>query len=254
MQRTDYLELTLLSYTLTALLIGLFSGVHCLGMCGGIMGVLSASLPQEVRRNPVRLALYMLAYNGGRLAAYAAAGTLLGLLGGQLHATLSPSGGYFVMQLLAAVLMVCIGLYLAGWFPRFAHIERIGIPLWRRLEPFGRRLLPPRSPLQALLYGAIWGWLPCGLVYSALLLSLAAPGGAGGGALFMLGFGLGTLPAVVGVGMLSGQLALTRRPWPRRIAGMMLIALAVAGIAFSEQLHGLLPQPLQEQEQCLTPT
>ncbi len=244
----------MLSYTLTALLIGLFAGVHCLGMCGGIMGVLSASLPAEVRRGPARLTLYILAYNGGRLGAYAAAGALLGLFGGQLHAALSPSGGYFVIQLLAAVLMIGIGLYLAGWFPRFAHIERIGLPLWRLLEPIGRRLLPPKNPLQALLYGAIWGWLPCGLVYSALLLSLAAPGGATGGALFMVAFGLGTLPAVLGVGMLSGQLALTRRPWARRIAGLALIALALAGLIFAEQLHGLLPQPLQNQEQCLTPT
>ena len=53
--------------------------------------------------------------------------------------------------------MVLIGLHLAGWLPRLAQVERIGVPLWNRLEPFGRRLMPVNTPSRALAYGLIWG-------------------------------------------------------------------------------------------------
>ncbi|HEY0634427.1 MAG TPA: sulfite exporter TauE/SafE family protein [Gammaproteobacteria bacterium] len=161
-------------YLIPPLLIGLFSTLHCLGMCGGIMGALTFSLPAEVRQDKSRLGQFLFAYNLGRISSYALAGALLGSLGGSLFALLSPRAGYLVLQVGAALMMTGVGLYLAGWFPRFARIERLGEPLWRRLEPFGRRLLPVRHPLRALLYGMIWGWLPCGLVYTALLLTVTS--------------------------------------------------------------------------------
>jgi len=227
------------NYLIPPLLIGLFSTLHCLGMCGGIMGALTFSLPAEVRQQRGRLWPYLFAYNLGRIGSYALAGALIGSLGGALFATISPRSGYLVLQWAAALLMAGVGLYLAGWFPRFARIEHIGEPLWRRLEPLGRKLLPVRHPGQALLYGMIWGWLPCGLVYTALLLTVTS-GDALSGALYMTAFGVGTLPAMTGAGILARQMmGLARRPAVRRVAGVVVIAMALAGVLFPEQLHKL---------------
>ena len=248
--RSPSVRVHALDSLITALLIGLFSTVHCLGMCGGIVGALTFSLPTEVRGQPARLGTFLLAYNGGRLASYALAGAAIGLLGGGLYGAL-PAGGHLFLQALAATLMVGIGLYLAGWFPRFAAIERLGIPLWRRLEPLGRRLLPVRHPGLALLYGAVWGWLPCGLVYSALLLTVTA-GGPAEGALFMAAFGIGTLPATLGAGILTRQIhGLTRDRRVRQVAGLLLVLLALAGFLFAGPLHQSLPFSSEEETlQC----
>ena len=244
-------EMTLLWLLTSALLIGLFSTLHCIGMCGGIMGALTYSLSAEIRQNRLHLVQYLAAYNLGRIASYSLAGLLLGSLGEGLFTALSPDYGYRLLQIAAALLMSAIGLYLAGWFPKFALIERLGGPIWQRLEPLGRRLLPVNSPLQALFYGLIWGWLPCGLVYSALLMTLTA-GGPQQGALFMLAFGIGTLPAVMGIGMVTQKVVhLTRLPRVRQVAGISLIALALIGLLFADQLHRLMPLSSKQQAiQC----
>lgn len=238
-------------FLLPPLVIGLFSTLHCLGMCGGIMGALTFSLPPEVRQQSQRLWGFVLAYNLGRLGSYTLAGALIGSLGSSLYALVSPRHAYLVLQWLAALLMVGVGLYLAGGFPRFARIEKFGEPLWKRLEPFGRRLLPVRHPAQALLYGMIWGWLPCGLVYTALLLTVTS-GDALSGALYMLAFGIGTLPAMTGAGILAQRMMqLARRPGVRLVAGSLLIAMALAGLLFPEQLHRLSAVSHKQQVDCV---
>ena len=98
--------------------------------------------------------------------------------------------------------MASAGLYIAGWFPRFAYIEKAGTHFWKKIEPFGRKLIPVKSRTQAYFFGMVWGWLPCGFVYSALALAAAA-GDVSKSALTMLAFGLGTLPAVMGVGIMT---------------------------------------------------
>lgn len=214
------------------------------------MGTLAFSLPPEVRSRSPRLALYLSAYNLGRLASYAAAGALIGTAGDALFRTLSPRWGYLALQGTAALLMVAAGLYIAGWFPRLALLERLGEPLWRRLEPIGRRLIPVRSPYQALGYGMVWGWLPCGLVYTALLITVAS-GGAIEGASFMFSFGLGTLPAMTGIGMLTDRIRrLARRPATRRLTGALLILLGSGGLLFAEQLHLAAPMQTQQEADC----
>ncbi|WP_092997673.1 sulfite exporter TauE/SafE family protein [Thiohalomonas denitrificans] len=221
-------------------IVGLFNTLHCVGMCGGIMGALTFSLPADVRERRPRLLTYLAAYNGGRILSYAAAGALLGGLGASLLGIFGDRG-HALLQGLAALLMTGIGLYIAGGVPKFALVERLGIPLWRRLEPLGRRMLPVRSPIQALLYGTIWGWLPCGTVYSMLLWTVAAQGPVEG-MLAMAAFGAGTLPAVMGAGMLTAWLGrISRRPAVRRVAGLSLIALAIGSVALTEPLHRLGP-------------
>lgn len=233
-----------------ALLLGLFSTLHCVGMCGGIMGALTYSLPVEIRNKRSLLLAYLAFYNLGRITSYILAGILLGSLGDRIYSTLTPQMGHFSLQVIAALLMCAVGLYLAGWFPKFAYIERIGIPIWKRLEPLGRRLLPVNSPMQAMIYGLIWGWLPCGLVYSALLLTITA-GGATEGGLFMLAFGLGTLPAVMGVGILTEKvLQLRRLPHIRQLGGVILIVLALVGLLFADQIHKAIPYSDQTAMEC----
>ncbi len=228
------MELTLFS----VFVVGLFSTLHCLGMCGGIIGALTFSLPPDVRADRWRLTGYVAAYNAGRLFSYTLAGAIAGGVGEQLIRLLSPQHGRLILLWLATLFMVGIGLYLAGWFPRFAALESLGRPLWRRLEPLGQRLLPVSSPWQALLFGAVWGWLPCGLVYSVLLWSVTT-GSALQGALFMLLFGAGTLPAVMTTGILTGWMTrFSRLPGLRQSIGLLLILLAVISFGLNLEHAG----------------
>lgn len=190
---------------LLAFVVGLLSALHCIGMCGGIAGALAYSLPPDARRDGRRLAAFLTAYNAGRVATYAVAGALFGGLGGVLMAAGRGAWLHDLLRWVAAVVLVGIGLYVAGWLPRFIWIERLGEPLWRRLEPMGRRLLPVTTLPRAALYGAVWGWLPCGLVYT-MLFSAPARGSAVAGALYMALFGLGTLPVMLATGLFAGRL------------------------------------------------
>lgn len=218
---------------LFALTVGFFSTLHCLGMCGGIIGALSFSLPEQVRQNRWRALPYLLGYNTGRILSYTAAGALIGYMGMAVFTNISPKYGHAVLQWIAALFMIAIGLYLAGWFPRFALVENLGKPLWRKLEPIGQRLLPVKSPAQAIVFGLVWGWLPCGLVYAAVVYA-AASGSAANGALFMAFFGLGTLPTVLSAGILAHWVArLSQMPQLKRGAGVFIILLAVLTLVAS---------------------
>jgi len=227
---------------LIAFTIGLASTLHCLGMCGGIVGALTFSLPPEVRESRRRLIPFTFAYNLGRLASYSLAGALAGALGNTLlNSRIGLWHAHTVMQVAAALILIGIGLYLAGWFPKFALIEKIGEPWWRRIEPYGRRLIPVRSPLHAALFGAVWGWLPCGLVYSTLIWTMSA-GGVVKGAALMLAFGAGTLPGVMTTGILTGWMTrLTRLPYVRQAIGLSLVGMALGTLWFTSiaDLSGL---------------
>ena len=233
------MELSLPTQLFGLFLIGLFSTLHCLGMCGGIIGALSFGLPENIRQHPWRILPYISAYNAGRVGSYTLAGALAGGLGQQLFQWLSPQYGHVILQALGSSIMIGIGLYLAGWFPRFTYIERLGRPLWTRIEPLAQKQLPVRSLHQAWLLGLLWGWLPCGLVYSTLIMA-SSSASAINGALFMLAFGLGTLPAVMAAGMVSGWIKqLTRTPWVKPGVGLALIIMAIVSfyLTIRHSLH-----------------
>ena len=222
---------------LSAFLLGLFGSLHCIGMCGSISSVLTFSLPQKAREHTPALISYLGFYNLGRLLSYTIAGSLAGAFGSQLLYSISPQNGHKILLLLSTMMLVAVGLYLAGWFPKFAYIERIGVPFWKKIEPLGRKLLPVKSPFQALLYGMIWGWLPCGLVYSALLIALTQ-GQALQGGLFLFIFGLGTLPSLLSSGFFAGKfLSIAQNPKIRAYAGLLLIILAVTGLGLNWEVH-----------------
>jgi len=212
-------EVTLAS----AFLVGLLGSLHCLGMCGGIVGALTFGLKEDIHRTPFSLFPYQLLYNTGRIASYATAGALMGWVGSQALDALTLSQARLVGRLLSGGFMVALGLYLAGWWQGLMFVEKLGAHLWRYLEPLGRHVMPVRTPGQALVLGLVWGWLPCGLVYSTLSWSLAA-GSAADGALLMAAFGLGTLPMLLAMGAAARWLGhVVRQPWVRRGAGVLIL-------------------------------
>ncbi len=211
-------------------LIGLLSAVHCFGMCGGIVGALTMSLTPEIRARNSQLFYYSLAYNLGRIASYITAGLLIGWLGSTLLTLLAPDQGLSFLRFMAALIVILLGLYLGGWLPRLATIERLGAPVWEKLQPLGQHLLPVTSPLQAFLFGIVWGWLPCGLVYYALLLAVAE-GSAINAGLYMLMFGLGTLTPMLLASMLAGKLNhLFKTAIIKRISGGLLILMGLVSL------------------------
>lgn len=218
---------------LSALVVGLIGAGHCVGMCGGITGVLSIgteSLPAGQRL------LRIFAYNAGRIGSYTVAGAIAGLAGGTLGDLLPPGLAHQVAMVVSAAFLVLLALYMIGRGGVLIRLEKVGGRLWRHLKPIGQRLIPARNPVQAFGLGLVWGWLPCGLVYTALAWALAS-GSAARGALLMLGFGLGTLPALISMGLASSWILAWRdRPAVRYGAGLVL-----AGFAIITVWHGFGP-------------
>jgi hypothetical protein len=211
----------------SAFVVGLLGGVHCVGMCGGIVAALTFGLPPERRSALGGLMPFLLAYNAGRIASYAAAGAVMGAAGVLLAGFLPVEVAQRGLLVLAALFMVAMGLYLGGWWRGLARLEAAGGALWRRIEPYGRRLMPVRRPGQAFALGLLWGWLPCGLVYSVLVWAVSS-GSALQGMLLLLAFGLGTLPNLLAMGAAAGLRArLAREPRVRAAAGALVVAFGV---------------------------
>ncbi|WP_207063906.1 sulfite exporter TauE/SafE family protein [Motiliproteus sp. SC1-56] len=207
----------------SAFLVGLVGGVHCLGMCGGIVSALSFGMPRETQGQTFTLLLFHSAYNLGRILSYVAAGALMGGLGVLLVESLPMQTAQQLLLAMAGLFMILLGLYMGGWWMVLNRVESLGRHLWRRIEPLGRQLMPIRSPGRALAVGALWGWLPCGLVYS-MLINAVASGGAAEGALLMLAFALGTLPNLLVMGTLVGVAShLFHNPGVRKGAALLVI-------------------------------
>ena len=207
--------------------MGLFSAFHCLGMCGSIIGSLTLSLKREIRENKRLLLPFVASYNTGRVLSNSMAGMLAGFAENVLTIPFGEGHGHRILQILSAIVMLGAGLHIGGWFPRFAYIEKFGNIVWRRIEPYGRRLVPVETLPRAFVFGMVWGWLPCGLVYTALALA-ATTGDVFRSTFTMLAFGLGTMPAVMGVGiMTSWMVKLSNMKRFRELTGIVLILLAL---------------------------
>jgi sulfite exporter TauE/SafE len=209
---------------LASFLVGFLGGAHCVGMCGGIVAAMSF---QGSVRQPFSMHL---GYNLGRILSYTLAGALAGLIGSAafLSDRLLPlqQGLYVVAQWV----LILLGLYLAGLSQAVRLLERAGGALWARLQPHLARMLPIRSPIQALLAGGLWGWLPCGLTYSVLVSALAS-GGVVQGAGLMFAFGLGTLPNLLAMGWAADRLrAIAADRRIRRLAGLAVALFGVWGL------------------------
>lgn len=223
---------------LAVFLIGLLGGTHCVSMCGGIVGALTVQVQTPGNRGrqwPIHLA-----YNFGRIATYTAIGGVLGAIGsvGMLYDGVLPV--QITLYVLANLMLIALGLYLTGFTRLLAPVERAGHTIWRRIQPLTRRFLPARSVRQALPLGLLWGFLPCGLVYSILATALVT-GSATRGAGLMLAFGLGTLPNLMLAGMLFKRFRdLTRNGKVRFASGLLVLGFGVFGLFHAPTLGGQL--------------
>ena len=219
-----------------ALIVGLLgSATHCLAMCGGIVSALNMGVTDDLGARPRSLFVYQLAYNIGRISSYMLVGLLAGSLGaGLAELGVSPLAG----KLLSAFFMIALGLYLGNWWRGLALLEKLGAHLWRHIQPVAQRLFPIRNPWQAFLLGGLWGWLPCGMVYAVVAWSLTTTS-AIDAAVLMLGFGLGTLPAMLLAGSAFNYLKQwVKAPAIRRSAGITIIAFGIySGISGLMQSH-----------------
>jgi len=227
----------------SAFLLGLLGGAHCASMCGGIVTVLGA----RHRIIPIRAVdaatgepviasasapsrLQPLAYNLGRISSYAVAGAIAGAVGSTawLGRHMLPIQQYAFVA--ANLVMIVLGLALVLGAGRLGFLERLGTGAWKRLAPTAARLLGAQGFRGALAAGAVWGWVPCGMVYGVLVAALVS-GSAVDGAALMLAFGLGTLPNLLALGWLVQRGApWLDRPWVRLAAGVMVVAFGVAGL------------------------
>jgi sulfite exporter TauE/SafE len=211
------------SLYLSAFFVGLLGGVHCVGMCGGIVGALSLGSQQLGGVTRQKTFLFLFAYNLGRMGSYVLAGTLVGGLGWLAANMLALNEAQRILSIFAGLFMIAMGFYLAGWWRGLARIEQAGGVIWRRIEPLGRKMIPVRTSGQALVLGMIWGWLPCGLVYSVLIWAIAS-GGAVEGGLLLLSFALGTLPNLLLMGVFAARLSrFVANPVVRNIAGGLVV-------------------------------
>jgi sulfite exporter TauE/SafE len=207
---------------IAAFLIGLLGSTHCIGMCGGIVGALTLGLPSNVRQSAWNLLPYLLSYNMGRLLSYSFAGLLIGIVTESV-ANIFQIGKFPVGGFVGGLFMIALGIYIAGWWQTMAPLERLGSHFWRLIEPYGRRLMPVKTLTHAFSLGLLWGWLPCGMVYSTLAWS-ATSGDAVKSALLMFSFGVGTLPMLLAMGGLADKLQrFTRNKKTRYLAGILLI-------------------------------
>ncbi|NVD06661.1 sulfite exporter TauE/SafE family protein [Vibrio sp. JPW-9-11-11] len=181
-----------------AFFIGLVGAGHCMGMCGGIASMLSMGQAQPSKLTP-------LFYNLGRLASYVLFGAIIGGTVSTISQVSQVNDVLVWLRLAAAIFMILLAGYIGRWWQGLLYVEKLGQSLWRLISPAAKSLLPLRSPTYAIPFGFVWGWLPCGLVYSTLTWA-AVSGSATNGALVMLAFGLGTLPAMLLVGHTATQL------------------------------------------------
>jgi uncharacterized protein len=208
---------------LTAFLAGLLGSVHCVGMCGGIVGSLTMGIKPEIRQSFFRLVPYLSMYNLGRILSYMLIGLFAGFLGQQVAQILPLDNPRLIAMWVSSIFMIILGLYIGGWWRILTVLEKAGSRVWQYLEPWGRRFLPVQTPFHALGLGMIWGWLPCGLVYSVVAFAVTT-GDALQGSLLMLAFGVGTLPMMLTLGATANWLVrITRHSVVQQIIGALII-------------------------------
>ena len=248
---------------LPILIAGLAGSVHCAGMCGGIVSAFSVGGPSAapVRARVIPIARtgrgagvpavagaggsaaaawagahagafgHVLAYNSGRIGSYMLAGAIAGGIAGSIASLAQMASAQLIAYWMANLMLVAMGLYLMDAWRGLARIEALGGILWRRVQPLVKPLVPMDTPLKALALGSLWGWVPCGMVYSMLLTAMLS-GSALDGALVMGAFGLGTLPMLLAMGLAGSKLRQYLQKRSVRVAcGLLVLGFGVLGLA-----------------------
>lgn len=221
-------------------LVGLLGGVHCVGMCGGIVGAFAVAAPRRsipihaegASKHAVAIidtAPRVVAFNAGRIGSYMVAGIVAGLLG-SVPVMINISSVQTAAYWLANLMLVALGLTLMNVWHGLSRLEVVGQVIWRQLQPLIRKLLPVQRTSQAVALGGLWGWVPCGMVYSVLMTALLS-GSALRGGFVMLAFGLGTLPLLLTMGIAGSSLQpFLQRQLVRSIAGLLVLSFGVLGL------------------------
>ena len=173
-----------------ALLMGFFGSPHCLGMCGGLVTAFGLSMKDV---SPAKRRALVATYHLGRLTSYAFLGLVAGLIGTTLLEPLMK--GNSLPRILLGLVLVFVGVTMLG-APFLNKLERFGMRFWQHLSPVRQKVFPLNTFPRALSAGLLWGFLPCGLVYGALLIAVVAHNPLSGAALMFV-FGLGTVPMLV---------------------------------------------------------
>jgi uncharacterized protein len=211
---------------LSALLMGMIGSTHCVGMCGGIISTLSTNFSGKTSKQSFWIQLF---YNIGRITTYSFLGLLIGFFSSKLMGML-PNPHAFSMKV-SGIFFILLGLYISQLLNSFKYLESTGQKLWIKIEPFGRKYLPAQTPFDAWKLGLVWGWLPCGLVYSALALAMTQVNPLHS-ALTMLVFGLGTLPTLLLIGHFAQNLkAILQNKTFRLSLGLLLIVYGATQVA-----------------------
>lgn len=214
----------LLPVLAAAFAAGLLGSAHCLGMCAGMSGLFAAGASVAALKTQLPLAI---AYNGGRILSYAFLGVVVALIGKTAVGAIPGLAG--PVRIASGLLIVVIGLQVAFNLRLLAPVEKVGALIWNRLAPRATGLIPATSITKAAGLGLLWGWLPCGLVYSALLIAATTADAASGG-LVMIAFGMGTMPAMILTGLSAAKVAAFSSR--NRVAtGLLIVALGVATMA-----------------------
>lgn len=207
-----------------AFVTGLLGSAHCFGMCAGISGLFAVNASVQALKTQVPKAI---AYNVGRVLTYAILGVIVAVLGKGAVDSLPALGP--PVRLASGILIILIGLQVAFNWRILGPLETAGAKIWQRIAPAARRLVPVETIPQALGLGLVWGWLPCGLVYSVLLLAATTTDAAAGG-LVMIAFGIGTMPAMIATGVSASKVAQFMSS-KRLGAGLLIVVLGLATIA-----------------------
>ena len=196
-------------------------------MCGGISSALSISEKNSggiAGKLPIAIC-----YNLGRLLSYASIGAGVWLLSNLLVSQFAPL--FSALRILAGLLLILMGLYLANWSRLLAQLEAVGTPIWKFAQRIVGKFSMKNKYVRALLMGAVWGWLPCGLVYSTLSWA-AATASPSDAALLMLAFGVGTMPAMLATGFFASKLtSFLRQHSIRKVTGTLIMLFGVWTIA-----------------------
>jgi sulfite exporter TauE/SafE len=199
--------------------LGLASGLHCAGMCGGIVTAFTLG-----NRGQSPISARLVLFNAGRISSYALGGAAAGSIAWYA------GGPQTALLVLANVVLVFVGLHLAGLAGPMRALERLGAPLWRRIQPLAAGLMKAPGLGAAYSTGLAWGWLPCGLVYGALA-AAAFAGSPAAGAAGMLAFGIGTAPWLFAAGVAAARL--------RSYLRLSVVRLAVGGTVSAFGAWGL---------------
>jgi sulfite exporter TauE/SafE len=202
----------------SAFVIGLLGSGHCVVMCGGISTMLTTAISDTSRHKKYAI---IFAYNFGRITSYSLIGALVALTSSM--AAKNMGFPVAILKTIAGVFLILLGLYLGQWLMWLSRVEHLGKNIWRYISPHAKKFIPIKNIRSAFALGALWGWLPCGLVYSTLTWALASAD-VFNGALIMFFFGLGTLPALLSVslGTISIKSLLSHALF-RKLAALLVI-------------------------------